>query len=124
MLDLSCSTEPLDTVPKYTAPIEAAVQITGDWKARLSVVASESFARRISCSMFSLQHDECTREEMLDAWGEVINVIGGNVKGMYEGECSLTIPCVGRPEREQFEDGLRLTYECENENFTIWFQSA
>jgi chemotaxis protein CheX len=45
--------------------------------------------------MFAMSEDELSEEEIRDAVGEIVNMVGGNLKGIVEGESSLSLPCVG-----------------------------
>ena len=44
--------------------------------------------------MFGCEPDDLGDEEVLDALGEVANMVGGNVKGMIDADCKLSLPTV------------------------------
>jgi chemotaxis protein CheX len=81
----------------------ASIRITGATEATITVEAPVDTARGIGETMFATQADSLDEEEVRDAIGEIANMIGGNVKGMYEGESHLSLPCVS----EETEDLCR-----------------
>lgn len=70
------------------------VQITGEAESVVSVRCSRTMAETIASSMFAIDANELSDEEIYDAIGEIANMIGGGVKGIASGENSLTIPVV------------------------------
>ncbi|MCA9058699.1 MAG: chemotaxis protein CheX [Planctomycetaceae bacterium] len=74
--------------------IVAAIRITGALDKQVVVEAPSQAAISIAETMFACSADELTEEEILDAVGEVVNMIGGNVKGMFEGDSKLSLPDV------------------------------
>ncbi|MEI8382584.1 MAG: chemotaxis protein CheX [Planctomycetota bacterium] len=74
--------------------LAASVRITGeaDWTVEIETVPE--VARHIASLMFSLAPAEVNESELRDALGEVVNMIGGNIKGIFCGESDLSIPRV------------------------------
>jgi CheY-specific phosphatase CheX len=70
------------------------VQITGTWEGAVMIDLPEELARVSAAAMFGCEPEDLSDEEVLDALGEVANMVGGNVKGMIEGECKLSLPTV------------------------------
>ncbi|WP_437223586.1 chemotaxis protein CheX [Planctomicrobium sp. SH661] len=77
------------------AGLMASIRICGDWHAGLDVVTPMSSARRIAEQMFGTSPDDLAEAEIADALGEIANMIGGNLKGLSQGETRLSLPCVG-----------------------------
>ncbi len=77
-----------------TRRLTACVQISGDWEGAVVVDCTEVLARRVTGSMFGLEPDGASPEDVLDAIGEVANVAGGNVKALLGAECALSLPTV------------------------------
>jgi chemotaxis protein CheX len=44
--------------------------------------------------MFDVPSPELSAEEVLDAVGELANIAGGNIKGLIEEPCELSLPVV------------------------------
>lgn len=94
---LAMSIEP---VPKDEAPddkgetVSACVHISGGWVGSVVVTCPRAVAVRIACQMFELEPDDTEEELVHDAVGEVVNMIGGNVKGLVPGPSQLSLPAV------------------------------
>lgn len=97
----------------------AAIRIAGNWNATLQVCASMQLARHIACAMFAQAPDVIGQDDLCDALGEVVNVLGGNVKGMVGHDCHLSLPCVGVRYHVPPSDGLRLDYDICGHNLVI-----
>lgn len=94
---LEMHVEAIDFLPFETGAelMCASIRISGVWNAELHVVTTDSVAKGIACNMFAAEMDGVTTEDVQDALGEVVNVIGGNVKGVMDNDCNLSLPCVG-----------------------------
>ena len=99
--------------------LQATVRISGQWNAEVKVVASMTLIERIASTMFSIDLNELEEEEKVDALGEAVNVIGGNVKGVLNGDCNLSLPCVGKPFDNECPNRLIASYDCEREPLII-----
>jgi chemotaxis protein CheX len=81
--------------PVESAAVRAEVTLTGDWNGAIRVSCEAATAERIAGSMLSLGDGvHVPREDVHDAIGEVVNVVGGNVKGALGGETSLGLPTI------------------------------
>ena len=98
---------------------QAAIRINGDWKAELRVIASRGLAESIAQSMFDADVSELSEEEILDALGEIANVIGGNVKGIVDQECSLSLPCVGKIDDTARRGDVSQIYRCFEDDLRV-----
>jgi chemotaxis protein CheX len=76
--------------------IVASIRISGTADELLVVEAPEQTAALIGATMFAADSDTLQEDDISDAVGEVVNMIGGNVKGTYAGDSELSLPCVGR----------------------------
>jgi len=74
--------------------VSGTVQITGDWTGAVTVQVEEPFARTLAASLFMLEVDEVSEEEVMDTVGELANMTGGNVKSTLGGSCELSLPSV------------------------------
>ena len=99
--------------------LEASVNIDGDWNARLRVFASQELAEIIAAAMFGMEIPELTDEETRDAVGEVANVIGGNIKGIADRDCSLSLPSVQSAVEEVAEGALRELFLCAGSHLQV-----
>jgi chemotaxis protein CheX len=74
--------------------VTACVHITGGWQGSVAVVLPSALADEVASAMFCLPAAELSRDEVLDAVGELANIAGGNVKGAIEESCALSLPVV------------------------------
>jgi chemotaxis protein CheX len=74
--------------------VVAAIKISGAVNELVVVEAPLVTAALIAETMFDAGPGSLQQDEIDDAVGEVVNMIGGNVKGMYPGESKLSLPCV------------------------------
>ncbi|MFK7768392.1 MAG: chemotaxis protein CheX [Mariniblastus sp.] len=119
MLALPFDPTPRDSFDPTATAIQSSIQIQGDWNAELRVTAPHELASEIACNMFGLEGEEISKSDIFDAMGEIVNVIGGNAKGVVDRDCKLSLPCVD-DFRELLETPtLTTTFECMNHPITI-----
>lgn len=88
-----------DLLPSAPAPTAATavtgcVHITGAWAGTVLVDCSPDLARLAAARLLALTPDELTDEDLTDAFGELVNMVGGNVKGILPGPSALSVPTV------------------------------
>lgn len=86
------STDPTDRVAGRS--MTGCVQITGDWNGAVMVECSERLARHATATMFGMEIDEVSDEDVNDTVGEIANMTGGNLKSLMPGACQLSLPTV------------------------------
>lgn len=87
----------VDPVEPFQDPIYAWVDSQGDKRLRVMVEMEDSTAKDLARAMYLLgETDEVTEEDQQDAFGEIVNVIGGNMKSIVEDSGNLIIPKVGK----------------------------
>jgi chemotaxis protein CheX len=94
---LSSSPErwPDDRTPSFGNGIQAQIELRGHWNGRLVLRCESEVATRIAAAMLDVEPGETVSEDDVhDAVGEVINVVGGSVKGALGGTMSLGLPGV------------------------------
>lgn len=74
--------------------VESCVLITGSWIGAVSINCPESLAYKIAEIMFHLTPGSVGIEELQDAIGEIINMIGGNIKSLMSPSSHLSLPIV------------------------------
>jgi chemotaxis protein CheX len=72
----------------------ARVNIEGDWEGTLLLDCPEELGRLAAGIMFALSPEDATAQDMSDAMGELINVIAGNVRGLYGDQTTISLPDV------------------------------
>ena len=117
-LEINCNEEGC-TVSFAPKAWQASVTLNGDWNAEVQTIIPGKLAQRLACDMFDMTPDELTDIEMADAMGEVVNIIGGNVKGIVGQESNLSLPCVAQYQAAIDDPNLTVGFNCENENLLV-----
>ena len=83
---------PLDDDVAPETGWSAAVTVTGAWEGIVSVSLSVATAQEVCRRMLGVEdtHDE----DVADAVGELVNMIGGNIKSLMPGPSVLSLPVV------------------------------
>jgi hypothetical protein len=115
MLGMQINPEPTESF----GASKATIQIAGDWNAECYIQVCDELAQRIAGAMFDAAPENLSDEEIFDAMGETVNVIGGNAKGMIDQDCSLSLPSMGRSINEYVEGSLSLAFDCEGFLLTL-----
>ncbi len=103
--------------------LSAVVRISGGWESLVQVLAPRKTAVAIASTMFAMSEEELSEGEIRDAVGEIVNMVGGNLKGISEGDSSLSLPCVGEvngtgPFGPSF-DGLCVANRCQGDPLIV-----
>jgi chemotaxis protein CheX len=88
----------------------ATVLVSGAWQGRVTLGCSVTLARAAAAALLGVGADEVAATDLIDAMGELANVIGGNVKGLLPERSALSLPIVrmaadGGPIAAQALDG-------------------
>jgi chemotaxis protein CheX len=70
------------------------VHIHGDWEGTVTVDVPVGLAQQGAATMFGMELEELTTDEVDDALGEITNMTGGGIKSMIAGQCKLSLPTV------------------------------
>lgn len=98
--------ERTEPVPTFDKPLFAWVEMDaqsdfGAFTARAVVHTDEVAGAEITKSLLMLGPDEeVTEPDLVDAFGEIANVVGGNVKALIDAVAQLSLPQVGKAEPE------------------------
>jgi len=86
--------EPLVPAGDEAFPVawSGAVSVTGDWSGMVVVEMPEECAVAATARMLMI--DEPSQSDVADAVGELVNMVGGNVKCLLLGENRLSLPVV------------------------------
>ncbi len=105
----------------------ASVHIAGAWNGSVVLSCSGQLARRAAAAMFQTEADQLDDAEVGDAFGELANMIGGNVKSLLPEPSQLSLPAVSYGQSHCVTvPGAALVaqvaMDCEGErlNVTIW----
>jgi chemotaxis protein CheX len=73
-------------------PVLARVSVTGTWNGEVVVECSTPLARLVSSHLLLVAVDDLDDEDVRDVVGELVNVIGGNVKSVMPGPSTMSLP--------------------------------
>ncbi len=103
--------QPTDHEPALDArPITAAVSITGAWEGHVRVLVPPAAAHDITGLMLAMEPGEVSDRDVTDAMGELINVVGGNLKnrGVQPAKLGLPVVATGKMLFPSTRETLRL----------------
>lgn len=89
---LQVKSEPDKGIPPRGDSLQATCIMSGSWNAELRVIAPYDLSEIVAAMMFDSDAGSVSEEETNDAVGELANVIAGNLKGQFSGDCELSIP--------------------------------
>ncbi len=99
------------------------IGVEGDWQLQIYAICDAMFAARVASAMFMVEPDELTEGEIGDAIGELVNILGGNVKGILTGDNQLSLPTVERLEASEVAvfkgKNIDVCFRCEGHSLTI-----
>jgi chemotaxis protein CheX len=91
---LRATPENLDADPSHTHTLTGAVHMTGAWQGTVAATAPLSLASECAAQMLGADPDGVPLEDVTDGWGELVNMIGGNLKALIAPPCAMSLPCV------------------------------
>ena len=130
---LGLTTQPLHQPKRdeWALPaVEAQVHIAGTWQGAVVLHTSQTLASRVAQRMFSLGSAPPTADDIQDAFGEIANITGGNIKGLIsDGDAHLSLPVViqGRdysvrvPRSREVQ---RVEFQCEGQPLVVTLLQA
>jgi len=74
--------------------VTGCVHLSGAYIGAIMLQCSPPAARDAAAALFSVSPDDVTQAEVVDAMGEIANMVGGNVKSMLPGPSMLSLPSV------------------------------
>lgn len=73
----------------------ATVSVTGGWQGVVTLELDEDVARKVTARMLAIPGpDEVNDGDVADAVGELVNMVGGNIKSLMRGPSTLSLPSV------------------------------
>ena len=109
-------TSPTDT-------FTGSVQITGKWNGALLLSLPSSLVNTLTETLFSLEPGKASTEDRKDAVGELINMIGGNIKALLPQPCTLSVPLLGEEGHDLYfpctEIVTHCQFECQGKTFAL-----
>jgi chemotaxis protein CheX len=91
---LAMSPEPLAAEPSDGALLTAALHFSGGWSGATLLELSPDLARFLTSRMLGMDPPESVDGDVIDAMGELVNMIGGNLKTILPPGVELSLPSV------------------------------
>ncbi len=92
---LRMEVQPADAVwSQQPGTLTAAIFFAGSWKGAVLVECSESQACRWTARLMSIAEPAGITDDVHDAMGEIVNMIGGNLKSVIPSGVGLSMPTV------------------------------
>ena len=103
-----------DPIP-FADPLAAWVDVSDEWTGRALLLAEHSTADDLARALLRMEpSEELDHEDLVDAFGEVANVVVGNIKSIVSTHGVLGLPQVGvappEPEDATLIDELMLSW--------------
>jgi hypothetical protein len=83
-----------EEIPAEGPVIIGSIQVTGAWPCTLALAASAELAAVCAEKFYGRPAAEIPPEDVMDAWGELVNQIGGNLKALVAPPTHLSLPHV------------------------------
>jgi chemotaxis protein CheX len=85
-----------DLLPQVTGrrTLTGCVQLAGAWEGTVFLFCSADLASELASIMFGAQPGTLGNGDVEDAWGELTNMIAGNLKVLLPRPCQLSLPAV------------------------------
>ncbi len=83
--------------PKASRPgeeITGYVDIADAWRGNIGLTCSLAAAKHAASIMFDMDESELGQSEINDAIGELVNIVGGNIKALLPAPAEMSIPHV------------------------------
>jgi chemotaxis protein CheX len=109
--------------------VTACVHLSGAFTGSVVVQCSDHAAREAAAVLFAMPAVDVTETEVVDAIGEIANMVGGNVKSMLPGPSSISLPAVAQGHRSSLSvagasvvQQVHLMWRMEPVVVTLWVQ--
>ncbi len=76
--------------------ISGSIHISGSWNGAVVLRSTYTLAQKTTASMFGIEIEDISEEEVSDAMGELVNMVGGNIKSILPEPTALSLPTVSQ----------------------------
>ena len=99
--------------------VHAAVVVEGPWNGTVRLSAPASLAARCAATMLDVPVSSVDAATTADAFGELANVVGGNLKSLMPPVCHLSLPSVARTADGPAAQALTLAFDCADDVLVV-----
>ncbi|MCL2092433.1 MAG: chemotaxis protein CheX [Micrococcales bacterium] len=104
-------------------PVMSWVEVHGPYSGRTAVITGAETAHALVRALLGDGDAPVTDADLVDAFGEIANVVGGNVKALLPGQGTLGLPKVATslpPTADPLVLTLRLAWRGEPLDIAVW----
>ncbi len=94
MLEIEANPVGPTPIVKRLDQVTGCIQISGEWQGAVVIQSSVEFARTVASRLFDESLANLLEDDLRDAFAELTNMIGGNIKGQVPCPSFLSIPSV------------------------------
>lgn len=94
MLELEAIPCELSRTENRSDRITGCIQISGEWQGAVVIQGSQELARTFASQLLAENRENLSESDVRDAFAEMTNMIGGNIKGQVPCPSFLSIPSV------------------------------
>ena len=109
--------------PETETLITGSIQISGEWKGLIVLYLHPVLGDEFAKKMFSLEQGQISEDELRDAVGEIVNMVGGNLKSVLPQPSYLGLPIIAlngnKPQFPSTRECSRIVFECMGKNFAV-----
>jgi chemotaxis protein CheX len=95
--------------------VSGSVQITGKWHGAILLSIPSTLVNTLTETLFSLKPGEACIEDKKDAVGELINMIGGNIKALLPQPSVLSTPLLALEGHQLYFPSTKMVTHCKFE---------
>lgn len=88
--------DPLPHPEPVDGPVTATVAIHGAWAGDVTITLGHALAVGVAAHLLAVNLADVTEEDIDDAAGELVNILGGNLKAVLPEPSVLSLPTVAR----------------------------
>jgi chemotaxis protein CheX len=122
--------EPLVEEDIGSEEMVAVTEITGEWCGHVRLSCSRAAARHATAAMFATPVEDLSEADITDAIGELVNVVGGNIKSLLPGPTVLSLPVVSddaggpMPGHLELAQEVRFSWMAEPVVISVWADNS
>ena len=98
-----------------TDTFSGSVQVTGKWQGIILLSLPSALVNTLTEALFSLEQGKVSNEDRKDAVGELINMIGGNIKALLPQPSAISVPLLALEGHQQYFPSTKMVTHCQFE---------
>jgi chemotaxis protein CheX len=104
--------------------VQAVVTVEGPWNGTVRLSAPAALAALCASRMLDVPPSEVDIATVEDAFGELANVVGGNLKSLMPPVCHLSLPSVVHAAGQPAAQAMTLAFDCAGDELVVGVHPA